>query len=245
MLNAPLHPDRAELSYQKLVADIYPRLAQLVIQRYQSYARKTLQDVYNLDQDFLRVEPDTVEFTAAYRAEIITILEDPQLLSSLVRLFVISTLEFTYANNQFVHANRQKERQLEKLYRSYLLNMKAILEAESEPDAIRDRLKELIAGHFEDLKRNLANYLDQDDERVLEGNMLFNQVVCRQYMAILSALVPGGSFYYSPGLPFIEELLPSERYQVTRRKVSGTRRDQSGNNDLGNEDLYTTQVMRR
>jgi hypothetical protein len=64
-------------------------------------------------------------------------------------------------------------------------------------------------------------------------------------MAILPALVPGGSFYYSSELPFIEGLLPPERYQVTRRKVSGTHWEQSGNNDLGNEDLYTTQVMRR
>jgi len=181
MPNAPLHPDRTEASYQRMVADIYPRLAQLVIQRYQTYAQKTLQDVYNLDQDFLQVEPDAVEFTDTYRKEIITILEDTQLLSSLLRLFVISTLEFTYANNQFVHADGQKELQLKNLYRSYLLGMKAILEAESAPDAIQDRLKDLIVAHFEDLRNNPANYLDQDLRQVVGNNMLFNQVVCRQY----------------------------------------------------------------
>jgi hypothetical protein len=34
------------------------------------------------------------------------------------------------------------------------------------------------------------------------------------YMRILNSLQSGGSFYYSPGLPFIERFLPSDRYQV-------------------------------
>lgn len=164
-----------------MVAYVYPRLAQLVTQRYQTFAQKSLQDVYNLDQDFLQVEPDAVEFTAAYRREIIAILEDPRLLSSLVRLFVISTLEFTYANNQFVHVDGYKELQLEKLYRSYLLGMKAILDKERSPDAIRERLKDLIAGHFEDLRDNLENYFDPGIELAADKHMVFNRVVCRQY----------------------------------------------------------------
>jgi len=64
-------------------------------------------------------------------------------------------------------------------------------------------------------------------------------------MVILSALLPGGAFYYSPGLPFIEKLIPPERYKVTWRKVAGARYIQSSINEFGNEDLYTTQVMRR
>jgi hypothetical protein len=41
----------------------------------------------------------------------------------------------------------------------------------------------------------------------------------RQYMEILSALKPEGSFYYTPGLPFIETYLPADRYSITRRKI--------------------------
>lgn len=40
-----------------------------------------------------------------------------------------------------------------------------------------------------------------------------------RYMEILGALKPGGSFIYSPGLPFIEKLLPRDRYQVTSASV--------------------------
>jgi hypothetical protein len=338
--------DRTAEGYQHMVDDIYPRLAQLVTQRYQTYTQKTLQDVYNLDQDFIQVESEAVEFTAAHRKEIIAILKDPQLLSSLVRLFVISTLEFTYANNQFVHVDGQKELQLENLYRSYLLDMKAILIAEKTPLAIRGGLKKLIAKHFEDLRSNLENYFDPDIELDIEGNMIFNRVICRQYspefqldilgisledlrepildfgcgksgrlvsyltergfqafgvdrivepaehiiaadwlnfklepgtwgtiishmafsnhfsfhhlykngnpepyarqyIAILSALFPGGAFYYSPGLPFIEELLPASSYTVTRRKVSASRNIRSSFSEFGGEDLYTTQIKRR
>ena len=38
----------------------------------------------------------------------------------------------------------------------------------------------------------------------------------QRYMHILAALKPGGSFCYTPGLPFIEDLLPSDRYRVER-----------------------------
>lgn len=43
----------------------------------------------------------------------------------------------------------------------------------------------------------------------------------RVYMRILSALKPGGSFYYTPALPFIEDLLDNALYQVTREQVTG------------------------
>lgn len=54
----------------------------------------------------------------------------------------------------------------------------------------------------------------------------------RRYMDILRSLRPGGSFIYAPGLPFIEELLPNERYRVERRPLDG-RMDDSGVRDAG------------
>jgi hypothetical protein len=44
----------------------------------------------------------------------------------------------------------------------------------------------------------------------------------RQYMALLNALQAGGSFYYAPGLPFIEAYLPVEKYAVHRHTVRGS-----------------------
>ena len=36
------------------------------------------------------------------------------------------------------------------------------------------------------------------------------------YMQVLRSLAPGGVFAYAPGLPFIEAMLPRDRYRVTR-----------------------------
>jgi hypothetical protein len=40
-----------------------------------------------------------------------------------------------------------------------------------------------------------------------------------KYMQILNSLKPGGSFYYSPGLPFIECFLPEETYAFSKTEV--------------------------
>jgi hypothetical protein len=42
----------------------------------------------------------------------------------------------------------------------------------------------------------------------------------RQYMKLLAALKPGGAFYYSPGLPFIESFLPTSQYSITRLELN-------------------------
>lgn len=41
----------------------------------------------------------------------------------------------------------------------------------------------------------------------------------RQYMAILASLKQGGSFWYAPGLSFIEDHLPEAQFSVTRHGV--------------------------
>lgn len=41
----------------------------------------------------------------------------------------------------------------------------------------------------------------------------------RLYLDLLAALKPGGSLLYTPGLPFMENLLPAERYVVRRRPI--------------------------
>ena len=44
----------------------------------------------------------------------------------------------------------------------------------------------------------------------------------RQYVKLLSSLKIGGTFYYSPGLPFIEPFLPANQYEVTRMTINKT-----------------------
>jgi hypothetical protein len=43
----------------------------------------------------------------------------------------------------------------------------------------------------------------------------------QKYMEILRSLKPGGAFHYTPSLPFIEQFLPPESYQVATYPVTG------------------------
>jgi hypothetical protein len=76
-----------------------------------------------------------------------------------------------------------------------------------------------------------------------------HEAYARKYIEILTALKQGGSFYYAPGLPFIEPLLPAARFGVVRRavalsngmseKVSQTQREL-----LGESALYATRIVK-
>lgn len=68
-----------------------------------------------------------------------------------------------------------------------------------------------------------------------------------RYMDVLGALKPGGSFIYSPGLPFIEKLLPRERYQVKSASVPGShdpRFDAALAGLLGESTFYAAHVRK-
>lgn len=43
------------------------------------------------------------------------------------------------------------------------------------------------------------------------------EVYAANYMELLNALQVGGAFYYTPSLPFIEDLLPAEHWRVDRK----------------------------
>ncbi|NMB90513.1 MAG: hypothetical protein GYA17_19290 [Chloroflexi bacterium] len=336
--------DRASDSYHRLVNEIYPRMVDLLLRRYQRRADKSLRDVYAMDDDFLHVEAEILSFAGEYQAEIVAILDDPQLFTSLVHQFVLSTLEFTYANNQFVYFDQNEVQVLERIYRAYLLEMQAILQDNPGPQVLRSRLDALVTAHFADLSANISRFFDPGSDVETQRNFILRQVVCReyspafqleilgihpgdlvppvldlgcgksgrlvqhlhrlglrafgvdrlvddlpglrsadwltlslqpgawgsilshmafsnhfifnhlyrrgdpqayarQYMAVLGALQPGGSFYYSPGLPFIERLLPATQYAVTVKRLAGPSQSILAA-ELQDDALYTTRVTR-
>lgn len=50
-----------------------------------------------------------------------------------------------------------------------------------------------------------------------DGNYL---IYAQQYMTILRALTPGGQFCYAPALPFVEELLDRQNFDIQRIKTA-------------------------
>jgi hypothetical protein len=70
----------------------------------------------------------------------------------------------------------------------------------------------------------------------------------QKYMEILHALLPDGLFVYAPGLPFIERLLPSNEYRITRIPIPGS--DIANILEhrlralLGDSPFYTCQIQR-
>jgi hypothetical protein len=70
----------------------------------------------------------------------------------------------------------------------------------------------------------------------------------RRYMDVLAALRPQGLFAYAPGLPFLERLLPRERYALSRHPVpdlAGTPIERQLEAALGESVLYSCQVRLR
>ena len=68
------------------------------------------------------------------------------------------------------------------------------------------------------------------------------------YMRILNALKPGGEFLYTPGLPFIEDMLPEDRYWVERKfipELRNTSVDTSLRGHYGTSVFYATKIIKR
>ncbi len=45
----------------------------------------------------------------------------------------------------------------------------------------------------------------------------------RRYMEIVRALIPGGTFAYAPGVPFVEDHLAKARFEITKRPIEAPR----------------------
>ncbi len=289
-----------------------------------------MRDVYEVDQTFTRLEKDNLEFMYENRAGVSSILADPQYSASLAQVFVKSSLEFTYNNNQYIHLDNEEQCRLVSLYQSYLQGMKTVLlSSPTFPEFERD-FTQLVKDHFSDLSRNISRFFDREAGWQVQENIILKQVVCseyspgfqlqllglnlndlrepvldlgcgkngplvqylrekgikalgvdrlventpglkevdwfdinfnplswgtvvshmafsnhflfqhrykygqpnrfaRLYMDILHSLIPGGSFVYSPGLPFIEKYLPEEQFSVTQQAIYYGNQNMMGN----------------
>jgi hypothetical protein len=70
----------------------------------------------------------------------------------------------------------------------------------------------------------------------------------RRYMEVLQSLKAQGSFWYAPGLPFMEKLLPRDDYAVETFPVSellGSKIDQALQTVVGQSVFYSCKITRR
>ncbi len=168
----------------------YHRLAESVSARYRSHTGKTLWDVYQLNPHFLNIEAD-LPFLTANRAEILGALASPALAERLLRLFVDSSIGFTYTNNQFIHFNAREERELERIYRQYLVRLQSILGGPESGPALEDHLKALVAHHFAELRTNIARFFDPEAFQNVQANVILNRAVCENYTPSLQLALLG------------------------------------------------------
>lgn len=103
-----------------------------------------------------------------------------------------------------------------------------------------------VAGHFGSIIAHLSFSL-----QFLKHHLDVNGRAAdyaRRYMVILNALRVGGVFVYTPGLPFIERLLPEEKFKVERHPVKNlppqARADAAYSKYLGDDPLYACHVTR-
>lgn len=161
--------------------EIYQHLSNLVVRRYQANARKSMLDVYQVDQDFLRLEKENLEFMYANRSEIIKILDDPELCFNLTGQFVKSSLEFTYENNQYVHLNEEEQSRLLQMYHSYLQGMKTVLQSSPDFQVFSSDFSLLVKNHFKGLSANISRFFDNEVGWQVQENIILKQVVCSEY----------------------------------------------------------------
>ena len=129
-------------------SEIFFYLAGTIINRYQSYADKSLLDVYRVHQDFLKLDPAYFEFMFSNRNSVLRVLNDPQLASKLVKIFVDSSIQFTYENNQFIHLNAEEKNILTHLYQTYLNNLKQTLKNATSLVELENDLSQLLETIF-------------------------------------------------------------------------------------------------
>jgi SAM-dependent methyltransferase len=325
--------------------ELFHKLSDFVIRRYQVNARKSMLDVYEVDRDFTRLEKENLAFMFENRSGVIAILDNSHYSLDLAQVFVKSSLEFTYNNNQYIHLDSEEQQRLIGLYQNYLQGMKIVLkESQSYADFESD-FTALVKNHFSDLSHNISRFFDQDNGWQIKENIILKQVVCSEYtpdfqlgllglratdllepvldlgcgkngtlvnylrgigikaigvdrlveasphlkeadwfdidfrpaswgtilshmafsnhflfhhrykhgkprlyaglyIRILESLKPGGSFVYSPGLPFIEQFLPEDQFNIERQVVPDRNHSQTNPDDQPEVVRITRQTSR-
>jgi hypothetical protein len=159
----------------------YLNLANQIIQRYREHTGKSLLDVYQGNPDFLKLDPDSLEYLFTQRDQILNVLNDPLLEFNLLNLFVDEALQFTYENNQFIQLSPHEKEIFIHLYQVYLQGIKRIIQDSPSLPVLEADMSRLVTSHFQDLRANISHFFDNETAHFVHENLILKKAVCSEY----------------------------------------------------------------
>jgi len=184
--------DAKGLMAQLQTENIQKILEVFIRYQYAANANLTLGQIHQLDTRTYRLHPGIVTFLTQERDSIREVLRDelnnrpPPGQQSLVSLFVTTTKEYIYQQNQFVSLSAKDQTELIRLYRQFLADTVNILSKDRNSDEIERLYQVVLEDHFHCLKTFITNLGEAQST-----NLIYHQVICQEYPASLQLEILG------------------------------------------------------
>jgi hypothetical protein len=160
--------------------------------QYRANAAITLGQIHQLDYKTYKLHPDILTFLTQERESILEVLQvelennHPSERQSLISLFVTTTQEFIYQQNQFITLSPNDKVELIQLYRQFLVDTANILAQEQDYHKFEQLYQTVLEDHFFYLKSFITKLGETQGK-----SLIFQQVVCEEYPAPLQLEVLG------------------------------------------------------
>jgi hypothetical protein len=154
--------------------------------QYAANANLTLGQIDQLNYESYQLHPGILAFLTQERERIRQTLlaelhgDGPARQPSLISLFVSTTQEFIYQQNQFVSLSAEDQTELVTLYRQFLADTANILVKDQNTRTLAQLYQAVLEDHFHCLKTFITN-LGQTQG----ANLIYRHVVCAEYPALL------------------------------------------------------------
>lgn len=177
----------------QLQTDNIQKILELFIRyQYAANADLTLGQIHQLDTHSYRLHPGIPAFLTRERKNIRRVLRNelnnhyPSRQQSLVSLFVTTTKEYIYQQNQFVSLSAEDQAELVELYRQFLADTVDILTEDRNSHEIEQLYLVALEEHFHCLKTFITNMGKSQG-----ANLIYQHVVCEEYPAVLQLEILG------------------------------------------------------
>jgi len=184
--------DAKRLMAQLQTENIQNILEVFIRYQYAANADLTLGQIHQLDARTYRLHPAIPSFLTQERERIRQVLRD-ELNNrpspgqpNLVSLFVTTTKEYIYRQNQFVSLSAKDQADLVGLYRQFLADTVNILGEDNNPQEIEQLYQVVLEDHFHCLKTFITGLGETQG-----ANLIYQQVICAEYPPSLQLEILG------------------------------------------------------